>query len=194
MAEKKNVRFIRIRGRVVPIKINKNSDKYKSASIKAGAGIGAATIASVSGLRDFKKSWKFHRKSSDFASMTKMVAPKSMNRLKFSKRAKIESIKGLKSSKIGSRKLAIGIGIGSFLLGSAINDLFKGTKQESIGDEVSTVATGAIGAISAGFIARKFGLRARSVESLNRVLKDKGQFLRQGKISKIRGIGLGMRK
>lgn len=189
------VRFIRVRGRIIPIRSKKKKNqKYVDASMKTGLGVGIGVASTMSASKSFKQSWSLHRKSSDFRAMKKLVAPKSKKRLQFSKKMRQLKIEGLKKGGIGSKKLAIGLTVGSFFVGSAVNDLFKGTKYKEAGDEVGTIATGALGALSAGFIARKFGVKARSIESLNNALMRKGKYLSSKKTSTMRGTGLGIKK
>jgi len=190
MAEK-NVRFIRIRGRVVPIKIRR--EKVKKASIKAGAGLGIAAIGAKLGSMDLKKSFSSFRKGSDFAAMRKLVSRESSQRNRLIKSAAKFKVRGKGFARTGKFKIDIGLALGSILLGSAATDVIDTSPNENarevsdeIGNAISTALT--IGAI--GLVGRRFRVRAKTSEQLLKGMRSRGRKMAVNKMNMVKSTGL----
>jgi hypothetical protein len=189
------VRFVRIKGRVIPIRLKKKENrKMFGAGVKSAAGVSTVLLTKKLAEKDLSKSFKFFRKGSDFAAMRKLVSRKSPNRTKFIKESAKFKIKGKKFSKRGNFKLNLGIGIGSLLLGSATSDVFESTVKNKLAKDFSDEVGGAVSAgltfAVTSIIAKRFKVKARSVEGLTGALRSRGSALASKKLIRVRKSGV----
>ena len=189
-----DVRFIRVRGRVVPIRKKEKTNKYASASAKISSGVAIGALTSKAGLTDLKKSWFSYNKSSDFKAMMKLVKRGSTKRNELRTTSAAFKVLGKGFSKRGNLKIKFGLTLGGLAVGSGISDLFKGTKARDYGDEVSGVFAAGLTAASISLIGRKFKVRAKDLSGLNSELSLRGKRMASEKFLKVASSGLGVSK
>lgn len=158
MAKKSKVRFIRVRGRIIPIQAKREVDAAKAiisprnagnlAKIAAGTGVGAGLLfSSGAAQRRSDRANKLIKRRSISTRSRRNLLKASKN---FNQFAKI--------SKFGAA------GIGALLIGSAISSIDKSTKKDEKSRlfNVGSQATSALGVatqLGAGFLAFRFGKR-----------------------------------
>jgi len=177
----KKVRFIRVKGRIIPIRGKRAETKKGYAKISAGILAGGAGAASAS--KNLKSSFGSFRKSSEFLGLSRLVAKGSKTQSSFIKKAAVSKLRGIKLTNKARTKFGLAIGISSLLLGSGVNDLFK--KDSNIRDEVSGIA-GTVGAgLIVGAVGKKFGIKATGINELFSGFARQGRKLSKMKISRV---------
>jgi hypothetical protein len=176
--------FRRIRGRVVPIKKKKDleSDPVKG-SFKAAGGASIAIGGSLSATKSLEKSFKAFRKSSQFRGASKITTAGTGLHSKLIRLAAKSKLSGVRHRNVAKGKFGIALAASSFLISSGVSDFFK--KDSDIRDEVSGAVGTAASAAAVSLTARKFGIRAKTVNDLFLGFARKGKKLSTKKIKDI---------
>lgn len=179
------IQFRKIRGRIVPIQVDDDRSHPKRGAAKILAGTTIAATGSISGRKDLTKSYRQFRKAAIHRGFSRKE-----NMFKFARelnRSKAAALKiaGKRSAIRARTKFGIAIGLGAALISSGTVDLFD--PKSDIKDEVAgitgTVVTGGIVALA----AKKFGIKATSVDKLFSKFATSGKKLSRLKTRSISG-------
>lgn len=139
------VKFIRVNGRIVPIKKKKDANNKKAAAKGAASAVVLAGSAKASSDM-VKKSRPNFVKSAQLRGASKLAGKGTKLRNKLIRKAAESKIKGLRFQSRAGIVLGLGTAISSIFASSAGADIFDDNKS---GDEITAFATSAIPFIGA---------------------------------------------
>lgn len=160
-----DVKFVRIRGRIVPIrKKDSNSADPQKGAIKTGGGVAIGIASAVSASKDLKRSFGFYNKTTNLRSASKLATFGSNTYSKLITKASKAKLSARTFRNLSRKKFGVGLAISTALISSGVSDFFR--KDSDIRDEVSGAIGTAAGAAIVATTAKKFGIRASSVGDL----------------------------
>lgn len=135
-----DVKFIRVNGRIVPIKKKKDANKKKAAAKGVASAVALGASAKVSSDM-VKKSRPNFVKSAQLRGASKLAGKGTKLRNDLIKRSAKAKIKGLRFQSRAGLVLGLGTAISSIFASSAGADIFDDNKS---GDEITAFATSTI--------------------------------------------------
>lgn len=179
--------FRRIKGKIIPIKKKSKEDKLKpdpiKGSLKVATGTGLAIFGGKSAAKDLSKSFKSFKLSAENRAISKLAHKGSATSSKFIKRSAIFKLAGRKLATKSRTKFGLALGLSGIVIGSGTSDFFR--KDQELADEASGTIGTVVSAGVVGLAAKRFKLKAKSIDELFGAFKSRGRFLSKSKIEKI---------